>query len=570
VSYSPPCCRNQILVEASVVLKSWAYWQDVDAFYAQENREAITFLRGNQTDCKYERQVDLSTPIIIDADQLFYCYLEEKLNEAGNFMQVIVSRQDRLFGMNLDASMRHNGWNRKWVKTTVRLWSLRVDTTELQALLTALYYFIACLVLVMGAQATVLGFRSWQWDFYKHMHLKSATTFLPALTLPTLVEVLRNYLTTPQWTIWITVAEMVLLGGFLVQLEVVNSIRVIVRIITKASKGVVTLTVVLVPLWFVMGLLYCQLFGVQRYDGIAQALHDLFSIFVIGEEVDDEDFTYGPAAYWLMYYISSVMFVLTLAQVFITILIEAYSESRSEEARLLHAWRIPQGYRGVGKPISFKEKCMELICDFACGYSLRYQCWTRSLMHGLRLAIVKQDDPSLVMFLEAEVRAALLEVRCSPGVVDLLVAEWAHLAEDIPPNSASVHALSLARSQRPDIMDGLFVDDVAAKQLAQLRASIFALATEVGCSIPYKDLEMLGLAALQRLYSTLSGLVPSTPSASPAELVELRTAAYTLAKQQGCDISYPELQQMRKASLEAVLRGLQTPIESPSATNIVL
>mmetsp|Transcript_5962 Transcript_5962/g.13046 ORF Transcript_5962/g.13046 Transcript_5962/m.13046 type:complete len:761 (-) Transcript_5962:43-2325(-) len=568
VSYSPPCCRNQILVEASVVLKSWAYWQDVDAFYAQENREAITFLRGNQTDCKYERQVDLSTPIIIDADQLFYCYLEEKLNEAGNFMQVIVSRQDRLFGMNLDASMRHNGWNRKWVKTTVRLWSLRVDTTELQALLTALYYFIACLVLVMGAQATVLGFRSWQWDFYKHMHLKSATTFLPALTLPTLVEVLRNYLTTPQWTIWITVAEMVLLGGFLVQLEVVNSIRVIVRIITKASKGVVTLTVVLVPLWFVMGLLYCQLFGVQRYDGIAQALHDLFSIFVVGKEVEAEDFTYGPTPYWMMYYISSVMLVLTLSQVFITILIDAYSESRTEEARLMHAWRIPEGYRLVGEPTSFKEQCMEIICDFFCGYSLRFHCWTRSLMHGLRLAIAKQDDESLVMLSETEVRAAMVEVRCGPGVVDLLAAEWAHVAEDTATMSTSTRAASLMHSQRPDITDGLFVDDVVAKQLAQLRANIFALGTELGCSIPYKDLEMLGLAALQRLHSHLSGLVPTTPSASPEELVELRTMAYSLAKQQGCDISYPELQQMRKASLEAVLRGLQTAIqESPAVSN---
>eukprot|EP00971_Amphidinium_carterae_P268726 5330820-Amphidinium_carterae.1 len=44
---------------------------------------------------------------------------------------------------------------------------------------------------------------------------------------------------------------------------------------------------------------------------------------------------------------------------------------------------------------------------------------------------------------------------------------------------------------------------------------------------------MLGLAALQRLHSHLSGLVPTTPSASPEELVELRTMAYSLAKQQG-------------------------------------
>mmetsp|Transcript_5964 Transcript_5964/g.13049 ORF Transcript_5964/g.13049 Transcript_5964/m.13049 type:complete len:768 (-) Transcript_5964:43-2346(-) len=575
VSYSPPCCRNQTLVEASVLLKAWAYWQDADAYLENASGAEVKWLlsdgvvkRANRDvwDCKFERQV--SSPNATDLDQLFYCYLAEKLSEAGNFMQVIVSREDRFLGMNLDGSMRGHGWDRRWVKPTVRLWSLRVDTLKLQTLLTALWLSIDSLIVLMGVQATVLGFRSWKWDFYKHMHLRRAMTFVPALTLPILVEVFRIYMTTPLWTIFITVTEILLLIGFVVQLEIVNSIRVIVRIITKASKGVVTLTVVLVPLWFVMGLLYCQLFGVQRYDGIAQALHDLFSIFVVGKEVEAEDFTYGPTPYWMMYYISSVMLVLTLSQVFITILIDAYSESRTEEARLMHAWRIPEGYRLVGEPTSFKEQCMEIICDFFCGYSLRFHCWTRSLMHGLRLAIAKQDDESLVMLSETEVRAAMVEVRCGPGVVDLLAAEWAHVAEDTATMSTSTRAASLMHSQRPDITDGLFVDDVVAKQLAQLRANIFALGTELGCSIPYKDLEMLGLAALQRLHSHLSGLVPTTPSASPEELVELRTMAYSLAKQQGCDISYPELQQMRKASLEAVLRGLQTAIqESPAVSN---
>eukprot|EP00971_Amphidinium_carterae_P045384 892983-Amphidinium_carterae.1 len=44
------------------------------------------------------------------------------------------------------------------------------------------------------------------------------------------------------------------------------------------------------------------------------------------------------------------------------------------------------------------------------------------------------------------------KVRCGPGVVDLLAAEWAHVAEDTATMSTSTRAASLMHSQRPMMM----------------------------------------------------------------------------------------------------------------------
>jgi len=550
-----------------VLLSAWSYFQDVDDYIARHpDSGLISHLISDGILSKVRMSADVncnfaptvSESLNLDLDVIYFCFLQTVLPKEGNFMQVVINREGRMMGQNFDAELRGEGWDKVWVKPTVRTWSYRVDTLDLQDALTYLWLAFAALLLLHGAWAVFLAVRVWRRDWSLHLRWQRGIIFVPTMCFPVLLEFLRAEMALPDWTILVTITEILMLLIFMANLEAIEPLRVIVRIMSKASRGVLTFTLVLVPLWFVMGTLYCQLFGVNRYDGFAQALHDLFSVFVIGKEVEADDYLYGPTQYWLMYYISSLLLVLTLSQVFITILIDAYGESKREEARLLHAWRTPDGYKRTGERFTAWERFVEYASEILLGYSPKLRCWTRLLAHGFQYAMVHAGEAGRVMYSQSEVWDAMVAVGCSEETIRSILEHWAHVpaAKD---GSMISDAASLRTQQDADVGDmaqGFFIDDAA--QMAELRANTMSLAMEVGCKIPFNELEMLSKPCLQRLHGNLAKLLPGQNQSQHIEqLMEMRSTAFLLARQQGSDLSYAELQTMSKAALEAVIKGLQ-------------
>eukprot|EP00403_Amphidinium_massartii_P014175 CAMPEP_0178418320 /NCGR_PEP_ID=MMETSP0689_2-20121128/25026_1 /TAXON_ID=160604 /ORGANISM="Amphidinium massartii, Strain CS-259" /LENGTH=801 /DNA_ID=CAMNT_0020039707 /DNA_START=60 /DNA_END=2461 /DNA_ORIENTATION=+ len=581
-SYSTPCCTNQTLMEASILLMAWQFFQDVDSYLEEEERLGLggqSLLRellsdGTPTalvegeggvDCNFTSR-EVSSTNRQDLDNIFFCYLYQNIDDAGHFMQVIISRRERLLGMNFDAELRDKrGWSASWIRPTVRLWSFRFDDVSRQrgvmfVWITLLSFYVSHCIINLVLAAQVWG----KWDWHRHVRVQRSLVFVPGLSLPLILEVLKPMITMPLFTILVTVSELLLLVIFMMHLEAIDSVRVIIHIVTNSAEAIVVFTLILAPLWLCMGALYSQMFGLYKYEGFAQALHDLFTIFANGQEVEVSDYTYGPTAFWLMYYVSALVLVLTLSQVFITILLDAYTKSKEDEQELLQQSQVPPQFQRIGRKYTWKEACLEGASLALFDYSFRLGDWNRRLTHGLAYAMTQQvggngDPVAQPMLTVLELRKALAVVG-GRSVAPTRITEhysWVRSKAITTPSPTAGSNWEKLPSNAPAVGSNGASNALANRPpLEDLRATVLAQSITAGCKIPYEELKEMTESSLRSLASSFASVAPAESMSEP--LADLRASILTLAKQEGYIMSYAELQHMSRTHLDLMLRGLQT------------
>eukprot|EP00971_Amphidinium_carterae_P054331 1070133-Amphidinium_carterae.1 len=136
-SYSTPCCRDTKLMQYSLLMMAWQYYQDVDGYL---DRRVAEGKNGTLDHMDFLFQANDTDGIIGEngPSEGATCNFSQTIVDN----RVMISRRERIMGINYDAELRDkSGWDTVWVIPTVRLWSFRFDNVERQRWWTGIWSF---------------------------------------------------------------------------------------------------------------------------------------------------------------------------------------------------------------------------------------------------------------------------------------------------------------------------------------------------------------------------------------------------------------------------------------------
>jgi len=498
-----PCCQNETLVRASVAMMARA----ISTGEQQAGMASLLSDKGTWED-----------------------FIEHQLDQRDSLVQVIISRGQRMVGINYIAARMDWEWAPGAVTVFKSYWSRRYDMPG-----TLTWFLVFCILFGTLSVIHYLG-ECWAMNVSKADMIKWAQRPVTWLTVasyacPALAYISDSYVSVNTWTLLVGISEVVMLARLFFEAEVIPPCRILLKTMRLASGPLATLSGVLFVFIILLAGICGMLFGPFRYSDVGGAIMDVVGQFSTGPVIDSQADRFSPVASKLVYFLILFVLYLTLSQVFITILMDSFEAAREDKTEHELAQALPEGYVQVPVPAS-QHWLQHSIVGWLTYYLPDYKTTSFQLARALIAAIgaAEAADPGLVrapvLLTEEQLKEPLARVRAGPGASAGLLANFGAELAAVPP--AAVPPMSPATSHsQPSLLEALrrrlvphFGGEAGqherirrgrtmelagrgagrhADGLAELRAEVWDLALAADLPVPHSELLELSKATLERM-----------------------------------------------------------------------
>jgi len=405
-------------------------------------------------------------------------FLLRNLHLDGHFMQVVVSRGQRVLGMNFGGEFADSGcrdpdymknsleqgpdysaeltlgscYADELVVPILRFWSYRYDdagdTTFIN--LSIVFY----LILSMDLLHTLFTMYSYtpsqaaesalSWSGVRValggrlMTKRFVFLELASWVVPFVVDAMETKMPRgmPEWIVLISANQLLMFVRAFEESEAFETIAKLVSAVARSFYTILGLCVLIVVTCACLTSVYGQLFGVFHFeDGGLGPFGDLwlevFNVLIAGAPIDPEIYTYNPIGLMLMYLLMNFFLFLILSQVFIAILIGAFDSAEDADEVKERSNSIPSFYVDVGAPPPnmFLSSFVHFPTYLLSWYHIEYAAWGPTLLYALDLIVVgaeKADEEMTkkqVMVTPEELHDALVHAGLKPAAANRCVTK---------------------------------------------------------------------------------------------------------------------------------------------------
>eukprot|EP00411_Alexandrium_monilatum_P075782 CAMPEP_0175490156 /NCGR_PEP_ID=MMETSP0096-20121207/1112_1 /TAXON_ID=311494 /ORGANISM="Alexandrium monilatum, Strain CCMP3105" /LENGTH=729 /DNA_ID=CAMNT_0016792061 /DNA_START=33 /DNA_END=2223 /DNA_ORIENTATION=- len=516
-----PCCENETLVQASMIVMAHA---------VTEGQQVWT--TGLPSDLSVQSY-----------QETWKKFIGRQLDAEDSLAQLVISRGQRMAGINFKAKKMNWEWSPGSVTVTKTYWSRRYDIPGtlnwlkvfalLFAILSGIHYLIECFAMYMSSRADVV-----KWAQRPLTWLTLASYVCPALAY-----ISDSYVSVNTWTLLVGISEVVMLARLFFEAEVIPPCRILLKTMRLASGPLATLSGVLFVFIILLAGICGMLFGPFRYSDVGGAIMDVVGQFSTGPVIDSQADRFSPVASKLVYFLILFVLYLTLSQVFITILMDSFEAAREDKTEHELAQALPEGYVQVPVPAS-QHWLQHSIVGWLTYYLPDYKTTSFQLARALIAAIgaAEAADPGLVrapvLLTEEQLKEPLASVSSGAGGSAGLLVHFAAELAAVPPTQPAGAQPSPAAAPGvppPPAVAGQAGRSAGnqADRLAELQAEVWDLSLAADLPIPFSGLQELSKATLERLAAGCAreGGDPHVPKAGLCErvVIELSLEWLTVA-----------------------------------------
>jgi hypothetical protein len=343
---------------------------------------------------------------------LLESWVDQNLRAEGALMQVIVSRAQRMIGINYKATYVDTEWTPELVQPFMTFWSFRYDYAatsmpwlyDLETLIFRIFIFswVLCFLHEMEAVNQNSNSRN---DFLAFIFRPSWLLInLPSIISPIAAEMFKSNLSVSDYVLWTGASTLVMLVRFFQTGIVVGPFRRMVGTLKLAAPQLTSFACAAGVTMYVVSEVEHNMFGVYTsLSSIFVSFVTVFDAFANGRGFDHESsggteapYNASPMGYVLMYLISSLVLYLIFSQFFIAILVNAFDEAKLQEQREDAIRMRPCGFTETRKfEASYKDyayRGVDLVLYLVTGYSLKHRAMSHVIVKGLNHSLDLMEE----------------------------------------------------------------------------------------------------------------------------------------------------------------------------------
>lgn len=270
---------------------------------------------------------------------------------SGFIAQLIISRDERMLGMELNAHWLDRANAKGYVEASVTYWSYNfktsLDGNSHLWVLVLFTYLICCFTMVHDATGYYMRWTSRAALLQSLQGPRVWIKVLGGLSL-VLSEACTSSMRLPTWSVWVAVNELLLAGHVFVDGKHLKPFRLIVVTITHAASTLFNVMLVLLTLTFLTSIVAGQLFGMfdPSLEMYTFGLTSTFRYLVSPPSLDSTHMRQSESGAMLVFYWTMALIRLTLGSLTIAVLVGSFNAVRTQGGLELKCeeQRIPSGY----------------------------------------------------------------------------------------------------------------------------------------------------------------------------------------------------------------------------------
>ncbi|KAG8457576.1 hypothetical protein KFE25_003730 [Diacronema lutheri] len=315
----------------------------------------------------------------------------ESAIDGGYVVQLIVSRAQRMVGIEHHARWVSKEWSPDRVVTRLAYWSYRYDDWRTQAQLARLTTALALLCVTHEL------IRLWAHNPSKRALLRRLGSSywllltVPSFALPALAELTQRPISVSSYTLWVSANELLMFVRCFHEGHVLPPFKVIVLTLANAAGQLLSFSIAMLCAIAVLAAVFVQLFGAWHpaYASFGMAFTRVFTSFTVGAEVDEDAMRVSPAGAALAHYVTNLFLFLIVSQFFIAIVVGSFDATREVERELRRYREIPSGYAPFGSPGPTPRRLADAL-GYLCAYRA-HGGWAPLVVRGLERAIRRAE-----------------------------------------------------------------------------------------------------------------------------------------------------------------------------------
>jgi hypothetical protein len=353
-----PCCSDATLVRASVAAMA-AVGTSVEV------PETLEELLGG-------------------VDELTSQLLEKRIDESGGLYQVVVSRELRMAGIQYYATWddKENAPGHIMPKSQFWTYSYNHSVVKDYLLVLVLAFGILSLMheIIQPWTENVESIRGYVLNPFMLI------VEIPTIVLPPLIELLKREIDISEYTIFVTLLELLLVIRLFEEGEIVPPLRLFVSVLNHAGSMLLKFVVVLFPMIFITAAAQSQLFGPfdDGYADYATSVSRIVRVLTAPPSTEGPIFEHTNLGAQLMYYWSTFVLRLAFGSFLVAILVGAFNKATVSLAADRASMKLPRGFTLVGRPAPFCNSALRVV-----NYCLTWRVhgvWGSRLIRTLKLA----------------------------------------------------------------------------------------------------------------------------------------------------------------------------------------
>jgi len=384
-------------------------------------------------------------------------------------------------GISYGASERNPESAPGWILAEKRYGSQRYDTASLQIVLNVAF---AMFGIMSGIHLALEFWSHCQWAKW----LRQPRTWLTFMTFiwPVVVSITRAEMTVYDWTSLVAVSHVIMLARLIFEGEVIPSCRVLLRTMRVAIGQLTALSLLLAIIFAVLAGVQGVMFGVFLYGSYGESMLSLLYQFGSGAEINPDADLYNPMGAKLMFILVLFVLVLTLSQVFITVLMDAFEAANEELKSIEEELVVGEGFEVMPpRPVAWRDSFSRTVIDRAAFILMYYEPSGGACCHQVMRALSKSIT-------EAEA----LDPSCEGGCILLTLPA---LRRAGLPQAAGESLLARFGARKL----ARHADEPIKDERVELQARAYMLSLSVTLPVPYSDLQAMSIDMLRELVSLL-------------------------------------------------------------------
>jgi len=323
-------------------------------------------------------------------DELTSQLLEKRIDESGGLYQVVVSRELRMAGIQYYATWddKENAPGLLTPKSQFWTYSYSHSVVKDYLLVLVLAFGILSLMheIIQPWTENVESIRSYVLNPFMLI------VEIPTIVLPPLVELLKYEIDISEYTIFVTLLELLLVIRLFEEGEIVPPLRLFVSVLNHAGSMLLKFVVVLFPMIFITAAAQSQLFGPfdDGYADYATSVSRIVRVLTAPPSTEGPIFEHTNLGAQLMYYWSTFVLRLAFGSFLVAILVGAFNKATVSLAADKASMKLPRGFTLVGRPAPFCTAALRVV-----NYCLTWRVhgvWGSRLIRTLKLAEAEAQD----------------------------------------------------------------------------------------------------------------------------------------------------------------------------------
>jgi hypothetical protein len=354
-----PCCADPSLVRASVAVMAEHYKG------TPEVPQSLERLLGGVTELTSE-------------------LLGGTIDERGGLYQVIVSRDLRMAGIQYYATWVDKENAPGHITPKSEFWSYSYTQSPLKINLLMLTLLFGTLSLVHEI------IQPWA-ENVESIYGYVTTPFMllieiPTVVVPPMLELFKTYIDVSEYTMFVTLLELLLVVRLFEEGEIVPPLRLFVSVLNHAGPMLLKFIAVLFPMIGITAAAQSQLFGPfdDGYADYATSVSRIVHHLTAPPPTEGPVFEHTNIGAQIMYYWSTFVLRLAFGSFLVAILVGAFNKATVSLAADKASLKLPRGFERVGIPAGFFEASYRLI-----SYCIMWRVhgvWGPGLVRTLKVA----------------------------------------------------------------------------------------------------------------------------------------------------------------------------------------